>query len=65
MLDNYFRNGWFGSDISCCNPCIVVINESMSVPSGRVMSTGHHDLDLISSLMANLVDLQIHFLLKK
>ena len=45
MQDDKFGNRWVGSDISWCNPCIVV-NESMSVPSGDVMSSGHHDLDL-------------------
>ena len=45
MRDNESRNKWVGSDISCYNPCTVV-NESMSVPSGDVMSSGHHDLDL-------------------
>ena len=45
MQDNEFDNKWIGSDISCCNPCTVV-NESMSVPSGDIMSSGHHDLDL-------------------
>ena len=45
MQDNEFGNRWVGSDISWSNPCIVV-NESMSVPSDDVMSSGHHDLDL-------------------
>ena len=45
MQGNEFGNEWVGSDIICFNPCTVV-NESMSVPSGYVMSTGHHDLDL-------------------
>ena len=45
MQDNEFGNKWVGSDISCCSPCSVV-NESMSVTSGDVMSTDHHDLDL-------------------
>ena len=44
MKDNEFGNRWVGCDISCCNPCTVVI-ESMSIPSGDVMSCGHHDLD--------------------
>ena len=45
MQDNEFGNKWVGSDISCGSSCTVV-NESMSVPSGDVMSSGHHDLDL-------------------
>ena len=45
MQDKEFGNRWVGSDISWCNPYIVV-SESMSVPSGDVMSSGHHDLDL-------------------
>ena len=45
MQDKEFGNKWVGSDISCCNLCTAV-NESMSVPSGDVMSSGHHDLDL-------------------
>ena len=45
MQDNEFGNKWVGSDISCCNPCTVV-NESMSVPSGDVTSSGRYDLDL-------------------
>ena len=45
MQDKEFGNRWVGSDISWCNPYIVV-SESMSVPSGEVMSSGHHDLDL-------------------
>ena len=46
MQDDEFGNRSVGSDISWCNPCIVV-NESMSVPSGNIMSSGHHDLDCI------------------
>ena len=47
MQDNEFGSKWVGSDVSCCNPCTVnVANESMSVPSGDVMSFAHHDLDL-------------------
>ena len=38
-------NRWVRNDISWCNPCIVV-NESISVSSGDVMSSGHRDLDL-------------------
>ena len=34
-----------GSDTICCSPC-TVINESISVPSSDIMSSGHHDLDL-------------------
>ena len=45
VQDNEFGNKWVGSDISWCNPCTVV-NESMPLPSGDVMSSGHHDLDL-------------------
>ena len=45
MEDSKFGNRWVWSDISWCNPCIVVI-ELMSVPSGDIMSSGHHDLDL-------------------
>ena len=45
MQDNKFDNRWVRADISWCNPCIVVF-ESMSVPSGDLMSSGHHDLDL-------------------
>ena len=45
MQDNEFGNKWVSSDISCCNPCTVV-NESMSLPSGNVTLSGHHDLDL-------------------
>ena len=45
MQDNEFGNKWVGSDISCCSRCTIV-NESMSVPSGDVMSSGHQDLDL-------------------
>ena len=40
-----FVNKWVDSDISCCSPWTVV-NESMSVLSGYLMSSGHHDLDL-------------------
>ena len=39
--------GWF--DISWCNPCIIV-NGSMSVPSGGDVSSSHHDLDLALKL---------------
>ena len=39
MQDNELGN------ISCCSPCTAV-NESISVPSGDVMSSGHRDLDL-------------------
>ena len=45
MQDNEFGNKWIGSDIIYCSPCTVV-NQSMSEPSGDVMSSGHHDLDL-------------------
>ena len=45
MQDYEFGSRWIGSDISWCNPCIVA-NESMSVPSGDVVSSGHYDLDL-------------------
>ena len=45
MQDNEFGNKWVSSDNICCSPCTVV-NESMPVPSGDVMSSGHHDLDL-------------------
>ena len=45
MQDSEFGNRWVGSGISWCNPCILV-NESLSVPSGDVLSSGHHDLDL-------------------
>ena len=48
MQDNEFGNRWVGSHISWCSPCIV--NESMSVPSGDVLSSGHHDLDLALKL---------------
>ena len=44
MQDNELGNGWVRSDISWCNPWIIV-NESMSVPSDY-MSSGHHDLDI-------------------
>ena len=49
MQDKEFCNRWVGSDISWCNPCIV-FNESMSVPSGDVMWSGHHDLDFALKL---------------
>ena len=49
MQDDEFSNRWVGSDISWCNPCIVV-NELMSVPSGDVMSSGHHVVDLALKL---------------
>ena len=49
MQYNEFANKWVGSDISCCSPCTVV-NESMSVPSGNVMPSSHHDLDLALKL---------------
>ena len=45
LQDDEFGNRWVGSDISWCNPCIVV-NESMPVPSGDDVSSGHYDLDL-------------------
>ena len=44
ILNNEFGNKWVGSNISCCSPCNV--KESMSVLSGDVMLSGHHDLDL-------------------
>lgn len=40
---------------NCRSSCVVVIDGSMSVPSGDVMSSGHHELDVILCLMANLV----------
>ena len=43
VQDNEFGNKRVGSDIICCSPCTVV-NDSMSVPSGDVVSFGHHDL---------------------
>ena len=49
MQDNGFVNIWVGSDISWCNPWIVC-NESMPVPSGGLMSSGHHNLDLALKL---------------
>ena len=49
MQDKESGNTWVGSDISWCYPCIVV-NKSMSVPSGGIMSSGHHDLDLALKL---------------
>ena len=54
MQYNEFGNKWVGSDSSCCNPCTVV-NESMSVPSGDVMPSGHHDLDLALKLPNTIV----------
>ena len=58
MLNNKFGNRWVGSDINCCSPCIVAVNESMStVPSSDAMSSGHNDLHLILSLMTNLIKL--------
>ena len=44
ILNNEFGNKWVGSNFSCCSPCVV--KESMSVPSGDVMLSVHHDLDL-------------------
>ena len=46
IVGNKFGNRWFGL-------CIVVVNESMSVPSSDVMSSAHYDVDLILSLMTN------------
>ena len=49
MQDNGFGKRWVGSDISWCNPCVVV-NELMSIPSGDVLLSDHHDLDLALEL---------------
>ena len=54
MQDNELCHWWVGSDISCCSQYIIV-TESMSVSSGGIMSSDHHDLDVTPSLMANLV----------
>ena len=54
MQNNELDNKWVGSDISCCNPCIVV-NESISEPEGDVMSYELDDSEVIPSLMTNLV----------
>ena len=46
MQDKEFGNKWVDSNVICCSSSTVV-NESMSVPSGDVMSSEHHDLDLV------------------
>ena len=54
MQYNEFGNKWVASDSNCCSPCTVV-NESMSVPSGDVMPSGHQDLDLALKLPNTIV----------
>ena len=46
MQDNKFGNDGLGLILVDVTHALFLINELMSVPSGDVMSSGHHDLDL-------------------